>query len=76
MDLRNYVVIQTASSSEVEKLSAKRINLLRSVNNFQQTIYCTTLPYYCAFETFKTQILVIIIVPPVNLFINGLTLWP
>lgn len=64
------------SSSEVEKRSAKGINLFSLVNNFQQTVYYTTLLYYCAFETFMTEILVIIIVPPVNLFINSLTLWP
>lgn len=60
-DLRNHVVIQTASSSEVKKLSAKGINLFSLVNNFQQTIYYTTLLYYCAFEIFMTEILVIII---------------
>lgn len=83
-DLRNYVVIWTVSSCEVEKLSAKGINLFSLVNNLQQTIYYTALykqfiikaHYDSAFETFMTEILVIIIAPPVNLFISGLTLWP
>lgn len=59
---------------EVEKLSAEGINLFSLVNNFQQTVYYTTVPYCCAFETFMTEILVIFIAPPVNLF--SLTLWP
>lgn len=75
-DLRNDVVIQTASSSEVEKFSAKEINLFSLASNFQQTIYYTALPCFCAFEIFITEILVTIPVPPVNLFINGFTLWP
>lgn len=58
------------------KIECKGINLFSLANNFQQMIYYTALPCYCAFEIFMTEILVIIPVPPVNLFINGLTLWP